>query len=437
MAGMFNGAVTTDGTLAFQDRANPELFHYLPLNVPPVLGDTLESFSCRYYGIGPIPQWVQIGQRYESVVGGVVRGAARFDASARQKRALRREIRRRFEVRRPQLLPVRLHDLEISPVVAGSLPTAPARFEMPDTVRIGESFHFLADAGNSLFPQLVAHVQRNPRSRIPTALGVNLQGTLDLDIEPLRVQVQGDLAELWRSLRRRAPAAERLGWHALEEEPGALLNQLSDAGILSIRVEEEGEQTQDGHGALVLRSVVDALNARVTRGEPLCRFTGHRHCGSRGSSDSPWIVEVNLATPANAFSRGIFYDHTLGFEQTVTVPVTSFMELSVACSPKTHRMFFDATADRFECITRAKVNALQERIRREMVAKEAKIKMYEERLLAGDIDLATFEALVALLNTRTLTETPPGDRIDEGALLADVEASARRRATSREVNSLR
>jgi hypothetical protein len=73
MAGVINRAVAAKGVIAFQDRQVPDQFVYFPGSGQAVLGDTLESFDCKYYGIGPKAQWVQAGPgKYLDLAGGVV-----------------------------------------------------------------------------------------------------------------------------------------------------------------------------------------------------------------------------------------------------------------------------------------------------------------------------------------------------------------------------
>ena len=51
MAGCLNRPAAADGVIAYQDYEQPNLFHYFPLRIDSVSGDTLKSFKVDYYGI--------------------------------------------------------------------------------------------------------------------------------------------------------------------------------------------------------------------------------------------------------------------------------------------------------------------------------------------------------------------------------------------------
>jgi hypothetical protein len=94
-------------------------------------------------------------------------------------------------------------------------------------------------------------------------------------------------------------------------------------------------------------------------------------------------------------------------------------------------MFHDITLGQNGCITPQKAHDLQVRIGKEVAAREAKIDEYASKLENGIIDLKTFETLIAVLNTRMLTEQHESDRRSVEDILHEIERYAYRHAYGR------
>ena len=441
MTGVISRTIATRGAVAYQDREDPEVFEYFPTAVPGIMGESLQAFACQYYGIGAKAQWVQTGPgTYANIAGGLVSGRAKFDATATQKKDLTAAISKTFGIKVPRLRPIQVAETSVQALFAGGLLEIDIgeTHLFPRQLRVGEAFNFSVSSGNSLFPQLVASLNRNRDPVI--AMGLVLAGKLVLYGAPFTARVTADLTRVWHYVRSHLNLCASSGWYRLEGELSEIVRGLRQAGILQVEVISGGNpQERELESLSAARAVFDALNNRVLAGPLLFRFSP-RHDRDGGlatavgyiAEAAPWSVDVNLTIPADAFDRPQPFDEEMPLQGEVMVEARSAMDLGVACSNKTKEMFFDVTLGRFECITAKKLAAFQERVAREVAARNAKIEEYERRLLAGDIDLETYEKLVAMLNNRTLSERDPRDRRRPEDVAAEIERIAalppRRRA---------
>jgi hypothetical protein len=441
MAGVINRAVAANGVIAFQDRQNPRLFEYFPGNGDAVLGDTLKSFECSYYGIGKTPQWVQAGQNYLNLAGGVVSGQMRFDATRDQLAALREEIGRVYEIDDAQLVPVILNEASAQPVFAQGVANlgGNSEYTFPSTVALGSTFNFTIDSGNSLFPQLIAGLNRNPAGVSSPTIGMNISGKLQLYGEPFEARLRADLKQVWEYVRDQVDVKANLGFFNLTSHLDRIAQDLQRESIIQMEFIEGRADSEFGLQLLEsTRVVFEAINAQITSGEGMFKFDPNPDPQEPKDPEkdwfaslAPWSVGVNLSFIRNSFKQSITFDQTVKFQGLFTIPVSSSFNLGVICSRTTEHMFHDATLVEDGCITPQKLKDLQGRISKEVAKKEEMIQGYEDRLLRGMIDLKTFETLVAMLNTRMLTEKHESDRRSAEDIVREVEQYAYRHAYGR------
>jgi len=441
MAGVINRPVAAKGVIAFQDRDNPIRFEYFPGSGQAVLGDTLESFDCTYYGIGAKPQWVQSGKEYQDLTGGVVAGKVRFDATSEQLDALRDEIGRVYDIDDAQLVPVLLQETTAQPVFAQGVASlgGNSKYAFPSTVSVGSSFNFNIDSGNSLFPQLIAGLTNNQEEASSPTIGMNILGKLQLYGEPFVARLHADLKQVWEYVRNKADVGAKIGWFNLTSQFDGIAQSLYRDNIIRIEFIEGRADSEFGLQMLQsTKTVFEAINAKITAGEGMFRFEPNpapqepkEPDSSWFSSLAPWSVSVNLSFVRNSFKQSITFDQEVRFQGLFTIPVSSSFNLGVICSPATKNMFHDRTNGENGCITAQKTDAFNRRIAKEVAAKEKRIQEYEDRLLSGRIDLKMFESLVALLNTRMLTEHEASETRTVEEILAQVEARALRLARGR------
>jgi hypothetical protein len=433
MAGVINRPVAAKGIIAFQDRQNPDLFEYFPSSGQAVLGDTLESFACSYYGIGKEPQWVQAGNNtYLNLAGGIVSGKLRFDATKDQLDALKQEIAKIYKIDEPQLSPAIITEASATPVFAQGVANlgGNSKYAFPQTVTVGGSFNFNIDSGNSLFAQLIAGLNNNTDEVSAPTVGINVAGKMQVYGEPFEARLRADLKQVWEYVRDKVDVNAKLGWFNLSSQFDNIAQSLQKENIIQMEfVQGRADST---FGLQLLEStkkVFEAINTQITSGEGMFRFEPNPTPAepkdpenSWFASLAPWSVGLNMSFIRNSFKQSIVYDQTVKFQGLYTLPVTSSFNLGVICSSSTKAMFRDLTTGEIGCITPEKLAGLQKRIRTEVAAKEQKIEEYEQKLLNGQITLATYEALVAVLNTRMLTEKPPGDTRSEADIIREVES---------------
>lgn len=438
MTGVIGQTIAVAGVVAYQDRENPEIFEYFPTTVPGVLGDSLINFSCQYYGIGAKAQWVQSGSgTYHNIVGGLVSGRARFDATALQRKLLSTAITEEFHIDNPVLRPIKVNDTSVQPVFAGGLVDIDLgeRNTFPNRLFVGEQFDFSISSGNSLFPQLVASLNRNRDPVI--ALGLVVAGKLVLYSPPFVARVRADLSKVWQYVRSQTGLCASSGWYTLEGRLGEIVRGLLQEKILNVEIVSDGGKTvSEIEGLAAARTVFEVLNDRITAGPTLFRFSprldlnageenGQRAVFGAIAASAPWSVDINLTFPPDSFAEPKLFDEELPLQGLVTLEARSAMDLGVVCARQTKKMFFDVTLSRYECITNKKLRAFQARVAREVKARNTKIEEYERRLLAGKITLETYEKLVALLNNRTLSDRDPLDAQRPTDLLAEIEQIAK------------
>lgn len=437
MAGVINRPVAAKGIIAFQDKENPEKFEYFPSGAQAVLGDTLNSFDCTYYGIGGTPQWVQAGNNnYLNTAGGVVSGQMRFDATQEQLEALVEEIGRVYEIENPSLVPAMITNTSAQPVFAQGVANlgGNSEYTFPESVQVGSQFNFVIDSGNSLFAQLIAS-QRTRGSQGPDSplVGMNIQGDLQLYGEPFKARIKADLSQVWEYVRDQVDAGVRFGWFNFGTQFDSIAQSLQKENIIQVEYIEGRADSEFGLQLLEsTKTVFEAINAQITAGEGMFRFEPNPDPQEPKEKDSwladlaPWSVGINTSFVRQSFEQSILFDQTVSFQGIFTIPVNSSVNLGVVCGADTQNMFYDLTLGENGCITSRKTDALQKRISKEVAAKEAKIEEYEKRLLDGKIDLKTYEALVAMLNTRMLTENHDDDRRSVDDILDEVERAATR-----------
>jgi hypothetical protein len=443
MAGVINRPVAAKGIIAFQDRENPVKFEYFPSSGQAVLGDTLESFDCSYYGIGGTPQWVQTGpMKYLDLAGGVVSGKVRFDATEEQLKAITDEIGRIYEIDDPELVPVILQETKAQPVFAQGVAGlgGNSKYSFPEQVNVGSSLNFNIDSGNSLFPQLIAGLNRSgDEAQSAPTVGMNISGKLQLYGEPFEARLRADLKQVWEYVRDQVDVGAQLGWFNLSSRFDKIAQDLQRESIIQMEFIQGRADSTFGLQLLESTKVVfEAINAKITSGEGMFRFEPNPTPQEPKDPDkswfaslAPWSVGLNMSFVRNSFKQSITFDQRVRFQGIFTIPVTSSFNLGVVCSSSTQNMFHDVTLGKNGCITPEKVKALQTRISKEVAAKNTRIEDYTQRLLDGKITLQTFETLVAMLNTIMLTEQGPQDTRSVEEMVQEIENRAFRIASGR------
>lgn len=437
MAGVINRPVAAAGLIAFQEKENPLQFIYFPSSVQAVIGETIEDFKCQYYGIGEKPQWIQTGSsKFINAAGGTVSGKCKFDATNAQKEALKEEIAKVFEIEDPQLVPAILKDTKAVPVFAKGVADlgGNSKYTFPEGISVGGSFNFNIDSGNSLFAQIIARQDTGQDTTTPE-IGMNISGKLELYGEPFEARIEADLSQVWAYTRDQVNVEANFGWFELGSQFDNIAQDLVKNNIIKITFKQGRADSEFGLQLLEsTKKVFEAINAQITSGEGMFRFMPNPDPQvpkdpekSWMSSLAPFTVGLNMSFVRNSFSQSIKFDQTVSFTGIYTINVHSSMNMGVICNTATQGLFFDLTNNENSCITTKKVDALQKRILKEVIAKETQIQKYMDKLENGIITLATYEALVAQLNTRMLSELHPDSNETAESIIAGIEAYVLRR----------
>lgn len=433
MAGKLNTAIAAAGVTAYQDHIDPKKFHYMPNRVDSVLGETLKSFECKYYGIGGDAFYKRVDGASYNVSGGTVTGQAVPDMTAEQKSVLLKEIEKVTKISDPYLAAITVDNGTIQPVFAnavaaegeGSSSTFPSKFQF------GSQFNFAVASGNSLFPQLVAVSNSAQKTDVSSFISTNFYGTTKLYGDPWTALIKADLSQVWEYVRNKGDAGVSAGWLSFGAAWDNIAQELKKESIITMEFREGTGGDEFGRSMLeATRKVFEAINGQITAGEGMFKFDPNptpqeppKREGNWGSSLLPYTLSVNLSFSKNSLKQGIKFSEEVSFTGIRDVPVISSMNLSGICDRNTVGMFMDVQHARNGCIDAETMAGWDKRLRAEQTAKTKKTQEYEEMFIAGKITFDQYEKLLALLATRTLTEAlnAKGDRLSVEAASAALD----------------
>ncbi|MTD54221.1 hypothetical protein [Amycolatopsis pithecellobii] len=414
MAGRLNRPAATDGVVAYQDYDNPEMFHYFPLRIDSVLGETLRKFEVKYYGINAQPYWVDYGNLvYKSCCGGILKGAAVADMTAAQRANITEEIQKRYNIKKPVLVPIVLDDVTVQPIFAkhivesGTGGTA----TFPNQVTLGSQFNYEVGASNSLFAELVG-AELATAEPVPE-FAVNIYGTASLYADPWVAEIHADLSKVWEYTRSQVKVGANIGWFNLGVDVDKITQELISKGIVTIKYRQGSGSSEFGWQMLnSTKAMFEAINKQITSGEGLFKFEPNPTPQEPSKDDNwaakllPFTVNVNTSYISNFFNQEITYDEVVSFEGQLPVLMSSSMSLAIPCGGESSKFFYDLQLKESGCVTKAKSDGLQKRITTEVAAKNKEVLRYLGYVESGKWTPQQFGVMLDLLNTITLTETP-------------------------------
>lgn len=417
MAPVLNRSAAKNGVIAYQDKQDASLFHYLPARIDAVVGETLREFAVKYYGIGAKPYFVDFGNgRSESVVGGILSGKAVPDITDRQRADIIEEITKVFQVEAPHLTPLEITGVKVQPIFARSITEMGERSnaDFPSTVKFGSSFNYQVASGNSLFAELVGSSMVGQSATTAPEFAVNFSGAATFYGDPWKARIRADLSRVWEYVRKKVDVGAELGWFNLGVKTDDITQSLINDGVVEIEyLEGTGGQAFGRQLLETTKALFEAINKQIVGGEGFFRFEpnpepqplpeGDKR--SLGASLLPWTVSVNVSNASNSFSQSISFEETISFTGTLEVPVAGSMTLAVPCSSDNVGSFYDMQNKRAGCITAEMADGLQRRMAKERQAKNEYLATLRASMAAGKITLETFKALVDEANTVSFTET--------------------------------
>jgi hypothetical protein len=428
MAGRLNRPAAADGVIAYQDNKQPDLFHYFPMRIDAVVGETLKQFKVDYYGINQKPYWVDLGNgNYQSCVGGNLSGNAVPDITKTQRAAITKAIADTYGVKKPNLAPLVLNEATVQPIFAkhivdmgtGGSVTFPERFS------VGAAIGYQVGSGNSLFATLVGNERDNTTGGSPD-FAVNIYGETELYADPWEAEIHADLSQVWEYTRSKVNVGVNLGWFNIGVDVDKITQELITKGIVRIKYIQGSGGSEFGWQMLnTTKTLFEAINKQITAGEGLFKFEPNPTPQPPEKGDKwgggllPFTTSVNVSYTSEFFKQSITFDQTVSFEGMLPVRFNSSMNLAVPCSPTTEKSFYDLQMMEQGCVTKAKSDGLQRRIGLEQEAKRKQIEKYLGYVVSGKWTPAEYSAMLAVLNTITLTEYPTvtGVRQDGGLVV--------------------
>ena len=414
MTGRLNRPAAADGVVAYQDKDKQDLFHYFPLRIDSVIGETLRSFKVDYYGINAKPYWADLGgENYQSCVGGNLSGTAVPDITATQRTNLTKVIGDTYGVKKPVLVPLVLTGVTVQPIFAKHIVDmgTGGSATFPNQVTLGASTGYQVGSGNSLFAALVGNEQDTSEPRPDFA--INISGETELYADPWVAEIHADLSRVWEYTRSKVDVGLSLGWFNLGTNIDKITQELISKGIVTIRYIQGSGNSEFGWQMLnSTKTLFEAINKQVTAGEGMFKFEPNP-TAQEPTKDEKWAAKllpfttsINVAYVSNFFNQEITFDQTVTFEGMMPVRFNSSMALAVPCTATTESHFYDLQESEQGCITKAKQDGLQKRIGVEKEAKRQKLLVYQAKLESNEWTPQQYSLMVATLNTITLTEFP-------------------------------
>lgn len=433
MVARLNRPCAKDGVVAYQDSDSPETFHYFPTRIDAVSGETISSYEVKYYGINAQPYFVDLGNRvYQSVVGAVASGQGIADITKKQRDGIIAEVKRVYKVRSVNLVPLVLEDLTVQPIVAQNLIDlgGSSNVSFPDRFQIGTQFGFSVSSGNSLFAELVGLQGSDDASKNPD-IGVNFYGTCEMRADPWIAELSADLTQVWEYTRSQFSSSARIGWLNIGNASFDKITQdLQKKGIVKIKYIQGGGGKEFGWQLLeTTKTLFEEINRQLSAGEGMFKFepnpTPQEPPASKdglGAELLPYSVSINMSYVSNTFKQSVQYNNRVEFEGNVPVAFNGNMALALPCNSSTQSHFYDLQMKAAGCITKAKSDGLQARIRKEVAAKDKKILEYLKKVENGEWSVQQFSEMLELLNTINLTESKKNLDPADTSVLSEAEA---------------
>jgi hypothetical protein len=415
MGAVLSQGVAADGVLAWQDHQKPETFHYFPMRIDAVLGETLTHFKVMYYGISGQPYFQQIAgdPTPQSVVGGVLSGQIVPDITKAQRGAIIAAIMKQYKVQNLNLVPLILRDVTVQPVFAQQLAEMGngSSNTFPSAMQIGSQLSYSISSGNSLFAEMTARTGRLDADSNNPDFAVNLIAKADFYGDPWEAHITCDLSKVWEYTRSQVDVGVQAGWINLGVNVDQIAQSLITKNIIKVEYLEGGGGEQFGRQMLeTTKTLFEQISLKAINGEGLFRFEPNPtpqqppKNDKWGASLLPWTVSVNVNYASDFFKQEILFDQSITFTGKQEVLLNSAMSLAAQCSPNTKKYFYDQQAREYGCVTGDKIQGLQGRLGKEYDAKTAKLLTYAQKVEDGTWTISTFKEMVAWLNTISLTE---------------------------------
>jgi hypothetical protein len=414
MAPKISSGVAIDGVIAYQDDANPSQWHYIPARADLILDDTLVDFEVIYYGLGASPFFADPGSGItQSLSGGILAGRARIDITNPQRDALIQELKSARGIDNPSLLPLRLTDTEVQPVISRQLLSKEiSNVDFPKEIILGTTFAYNVGSQGELFPSVIAASDNSARPVSRPGFAVNVSGNSEFVGDPWKAIITADLSQVWTYVRTKVNASARYGWFSLgKAEYDSITQGLVKDGIVKLDLKEGSLDTEKfGRQIFEMSKVIfESINKAAISGEGFFRFEPNPAPQGFGPSSFssgwwPWSVSVNASYTANSFKQTISFREEISYTGRFRIRIPCSMVLAVGCNSSTQSKFRDLQDPAKPCYTTDKYNGWEQRKAKEFNAKAKKSTEYLRRFEDGEIDFTKYQQLIGILSKISLTE---------------------------------
>lgn len=415
MGAILSRGVAADGVMAWQDNQKPETFHYFPMRIDSVLGETLTHFKVTYYGISEQPYFQKItgDPTPQSVVGGILSGQIVPDMTKAQRAAITEAITKQYGIQNLNLVPLIMRNVTVQPVFAQKLAEMGSGSDSTfgKTFQIGSQMAYTISSGNSLFAEMVAREGSTGAGSNNPDFAVNLVGTADFYGDPWEARITCDLSKVWEYTRSQVDVGVQAGFFNLGVMVDEITQNLITKNIIKIEYIEGSGGAEFGRQMLeTSKKLFEEISIKAIDGEGLFKFEPNPTPQQPAKNDKwgasllPWTVSVNVNYASNFFKQEILFDQTIKFTGKQDVMLNSAMSLATQCGFSTQQFFYDLQTNTEGCLTNNKKQGLQNRLGKESNAKTEKLLQYAKNVEDGKWTISTFKEMVAWLNTISLTE---------------------------------
>lgn len=412
MTGKLSRSVAADGVIAYQDHEDSQKFHYFPARIDSTQ-ETLRQYQVKYYGIGEEPYWVDLGGNdVVSAVGGILSGQAVPDITQTQRKNIVAQITQQYAIKNPNLVPLQIDEATVQPIFAKHITElgGNSTVSFPASFTVGGQFNYQVGSGNSLFGELIASQAENEQPNPDFA--VNLFGTTELYGDPWKAEITADLSQMWSYTRKQVGVDLGAGWFDLGASTDKITQDLIAKNIIQIKFIQGSGGAEFGWDMLnTTKTLFEEISKQAAAGEGLFKMEPNPNPKEPpknekfGASKMPYRLSVNLAFGSEDFKQLKTYKHTLEFNGRVKAQVTSSMSLAMACSSSTVSNFYDQQYKRNECVTKAKADALQTRLKKAIDAIKKQQAEYHKRVMSGEWTPSEYTEMMKLLYKYPPTES--------------------------------
>lgn len=410
MAPLLSDGVHIAGASAYRDDSDGNQFHYIPRKVFTVPGETLQNFRCTYWGFGKKYLVQENDGSIRSRIGAIMSGLATADLTRAQRAALLEEIAQKYPGTNPRLLPLRMTEVTVEPMLAENVLGIKegGDQDFPSTLTLGGQVPFVVGSGNSLFVDFVANRVTSDRVTPNSAFMIFAKGKVEYVGDPWEVHVEADLSQVWSYVRKTFGTSAKIGWFRIG---GAnyerIMQDLRRDNVVKMTF-KEGSLDNEKFGRQIFemgKEIFTAINNNAS-GEAYFKFEPNPNPG--GGSELlgglgnllPWSVSVNGSYTHQSYEQSIHFERDIRYTGRLKVEENIVVSLGVGCNSATRQFFRELGFESEPCITQSKSDAFQNRLEAEQQLRQQQVM----RLLSSGISLPEYREALKLLNTLSLSE---------------------------------